>query len=118
MLSLAKIGRGREEYHLSAVGHGASMYYSERGEVAGVWMGIERSVIDAFSKRGDEILNALPEVAERLNQQRLLLGLSLIDPDSRDALDIASHQTRARKLSDSSTEELRRGWGRRRPASD
>ncbi len=72
--------------------------------------GIERLVIDAFSKRRDEILNALPEVAERLNHQRLLLGLPPIDPDSQDALDIASHQTRARKLLDTSTEELRRGW--------
>jgi hypothetical protein len=39
MLSLAKIGRGREDYHLRAVGADASAYYSERGEVAGRWLG-------------------------------------------------------------------------------
>ena len=35
MLSLARIGRGREDYHLRSVGADASTYYSERGEVAG-----------------------------------------------------------------------------------
>jgi conjugative relaxase-like TrwC/TraI family protein len=39
MLSLAKIGRGREDYHLRAVGADASTYYSEHGEVAGRWLG-------------------------------------------------------------------------------
>jgi conjugative relaxase-like TrwC/TraI family protein len=39
VLSLAKIGRGREDYHLRAVGADASAYYSERGEVAGRWLG-------------------------------------------------------------------------------
>ncbi|HXM54003.1 MAG TPA: MobF family relaxase [Candidatus Dormibacteraeota bacterium] len=39
MLSLAKIGRGREDYHLRAVGADASAYYSEHGEVAGRWLG-------------------------------------------------------------------------------
>jgi conjugative relaxase-like TrwC/TraI family protein len=39
VLSLAKIGRGREDYHLRAVGADASMYYSEHGEVAGHWLG-------------------------------------------------------------------------------
>jgi conjugative relaxase-like TrwC/TraI family protein len=39
VLSLAKIGRGREDYHLRAVGADASTYYSERGEVAGMWLG-------------------------------------------------------------------------------
>ena len=39
MLSLAKLGRGREDYHLRAVGADASQYYSERGEVAGRWLG-------------------------------------------------------------------------------
>jgi hypothetical protein len=34
MLSLAKLGRGREDYHLRAVGADANQYYSERGEVA------------------------------------------------------------------------------------
>src|SRR5437899_6774567 len=39
MLSLAKLGRGREEYYLRAVGADASKYYSEHGEVAGLWLG-------------------------------------------------------------------------------
>src|SRR6266536_876061 len=39
MLSLAKLGRGREDYHLRAVGADASQYYSEHGEVAGTWLG-------------------------------------------------------------------------------
>ena len=39
MLSLAKLGRGREEYYLRAVGADASQYYSEQGEVAGLWLG-------------------------------------------------------------------------------
>ena len=39
MLSLAHIGRGAEDYHLKAVGHGATLYYSEKGEVAGAWIG-------------------------------------------------------------------------------
>jgi conjugative relaxase-like TrwC/TraI family protein len=39
VLSLAKLGRGREEYYLRSVGADASQYYSERGEVAGGWLG-------------------------------------------------------------------------------
>jgi conjugative relaxase-like TrwC/TraI family protein len=39
VLTLAKLGRGREDYYLRAVGADASQYYSERGEVAGVWLG-------------------------------------------------------------------------------
>jgi hypothetical protein len=39
VLSLAKIGRGREDYHLRPVGADASTYYSEHGEVAGRWLG-------------------------------------------------------------------------------
>jgi conjugative relaxase-like TrwC/TraI family protein len=39
MLSLAKLGRGREDYYLRSVGADASRYYSERGEVAGAWLG-------------------------------------------------------------------------------
>jgi conjugative relaxase-like TrwC/TraI family protein len=39
MLSLAKLGRGREDYYLRSVGADASQYYSERGEVAGAWLG-------------------------------------------------------------------------------
>src|SRR6266516_414653 len=39
MLSLAKLGRGREDYYLRAVGADASQYYSEHGEVAGLWLG-------------------------------------------------------------------------------
>lgn len=39
VLSLAKLGRGREEYYLRAVGADASQYYSEHGEVAGLWLG-------------------------------------------------------------------------------
>src|SRR2546430_984376 len=39
MLSLAKLGRGREGYYLRAVGADASQYYSEHGEVAGLWLG-------------------------------------------------------------------------------
>jgi conjugative relaxase-like TrwC/TraI family protein len=39
VLSLAKLGRGREDYYLRSVGADASEYYSERGEVAGRWLG-------------------------------------------------------------------------------
>ena len=39
MLRLAKLGRGREDYYLRAIGADASQYYSEHGEVAGLWLG-------------------------------------------------------------------------------
>lgn len=39
MLSLAKLGRGREDYYLRAVGADASQYYSKHGELAGLWLG-------------------------------------------------------------------------------
>jgi len=39
VLALARLGRGREEYHLQAVGADASEHDAERGEVAGRWLG-------------------------------------------------------------------------------
>ena len=59
MLSLAKIGRGREDYHLRAVGADASAYYSERGEVAGRWLGGGATVLGLNGRVEDEALLAV-----------------------------------------------------------
>jgi hypothetical protein len=59
MLSLAKIGRGREHYHLRAVGADASAYYSERGEVAGRWLSGSATVLGLSGRVVDEALLAV-----------------------------------------------------------
>jgi conjugative relaxase-like TrwC/TraI family protein len=59
MLSLARIGRGREDYHLRSVGADASTYYSERGEVAGIWLGGGSGALDLAGRVGDQALLAV-----------------------------------------------------------
>ena len=59
MLSLAKLGRGREDYYLRAVGADASQYYSERGEVAGLWLGGGAEVLDLQGRVQDQALLAV-----------------------------------------------------------
>ena len=72
--------------------------------------GVERSVIDQLSKRRHELLGATQAVTDRINRERLKLGLPRIESDSERARDIASHETRARKLLGLSTDELRARW--------
>ena len=72
--------------------------------------GVERSVIDRFSKRRHELLGATQAVTDRINRERLKLGLPRIESDSERARDIASHETRARKLLGLATDELRARW--------
>ena len=72
--------------------------------------GVERSVINHFSKRRHELLGATQAVTERINRERLKLGLPRIESDSERARDIASHETRARKLLGLGTDELRARW--------
>ena len=72
--------------------------------------GVERSVIDRFSKRRHELLGATQAVTDRINRERLKLGLPRIESDSERARDIASHETRARKLLGLATDELRVRW--------
>lgn len=59
MLSLAKLGRGREDYHLRSVGADASQYYSERGEVAGGWLGGGAAELDLRGRVQDQALLAV-----------------------------------------------------------
>jgi conjugative relaxase-like TrwC/TraI family protein len=71
MLTLAKLGRGREEYYLRAVGADASQYYSEHGEVAGLWLGGGAGELGLQGRVEDATLLAVlagyePETGERL----------------------------------------------------
>jgi conjugative relaxase-like TrwC/TraI family protein len=59
MLSLAKLGRGREDYYLRSVGADASQYYSERGEVAGAWVGGGAEVLGLRGQVQDQALLAV-----------------------------------------------------------
>src|SRR5215831_1194110 len=59
MLSLAKIGRGREDYHIRAVGADASLYYSEHGEVAGRWLSGGAAALGLEGRVEDEALLAV-----------------------------------------------------------
>jgi conjugative relaxase-like TrwC/TraI family protein len=59
MLSLAKLGRGREDYYLRSVGADASRYYSERGEVAGAWLGGGATDLGLHGQVGDQVLLAV-----------------------------------------------------------
>jgi hypothetical protein len=60
-------------------------------------------MIDQFSKRSREIRGALHGVSERINAERVRLGLAPVEADSQKALDIAARETRAAKLSHVST---------------
>src|SRR5215467_8416445 len=71
MLTLAKLGRGREDYYLRAVGADASQYYSEHGEVAGLWLGGGAAELGLRGRVEDAALLAVlagyqPETRERL----------------------------------------------------
>src|SRR5215472_796524 len=71
MLTLAKLGRGREDYYLRAVGADASRYYSEHGEVAGLWLGGGAAELGLRGRVEDAALLAVlagyqPETGERL----------------------------------------------------
>jgi conjugative relaxase-like TrwC/TraI family protein len=59
VLSLAKLGRGREDYYLRAVGADASTYYSERGEVAGLWLGGGAAVLGLSGRVQDQAMLAV-----------------------------------------------------------
>jgi conjugative relaxase-like TrwC/TraI family protein len=59
LLSLAKLGRGREDYYLRAVGADASTYYSERGEVAGGWLGGGAAALGLHGQVQDQALLAV-----------------------------------------------------------
>src|SRR5262249_39125868 len=71
MLTLAKLGRGREDYYLRAVGADASQYYSEHGEVAGLWLGGGAAELGPQGRAGAAALLAVlagcqPATGERL----------------------------------------------------
>src|SRR5215472_9374410 len=65
MLSLAKLGRGREDYYLRSIGADASQYYSERGEVAGAWVGGGAEVLGLRGQVQDAALLALLAATSR-----------------------------------------------------
>jgi conjugative relaxase-like TrwC/TraI family protein len=82
MLSLAKLGRGREDYHLRAVGADASQYYSERGEVAGGWLGGGAAELGLKGRVQDHTLLAVLAGYEPGAQQheRGWIGRQLVAP--------------------------------------
>jgi hypothetical protein len=69
--------------------------------------GVPEGMIDLFSKRSKEIRSRLDEVTERINEDRVRLGLPPVEADSQEALDIAARETRAGKLQYVATDELR-----------
>jgi conjugative relaxase-like TrwC/TraI family protein len=72
--------------------------------------GVPEGMIDLFSKRSKEIRGRLDEVTERINEDRVRLGLPPVEADSQEALDIAARETRAAKLQHVATSELRADW--------
>ena len=83
MLSLAKLGRGREDYHLRAVGSDATEYYSERGEVAGRWLGGGAAALGLEGRVEDQALLAIlagyrPDARRQENGS--WLGPQLVSP--------------------------------------
>jgi hypothetical protein len=72
--------------------------------------GVPEGIIDLFSKRSKEIRGRLDEVTERINNDRMRLGLPPVEADSQEALDIAARETRAAKLQHVATSELRADW--------
>jgi conjugative relaxase-like TrwC/TraI family protein len=73
-------------------------------------LGVPEEMIDHFSKRSKEIRGRLDEVTERINEDRVRLGLAPVEADSQEALDIAARETRATKLQHVATADLRTGW--------
>ena len=67
-------------------------------------------MIDLFSKRSKEIRGRLDDVTDRINKERMRLGLAPVEADSQEALDIAARETRAAKLQHVATGELRINW--------
>lgn len=82
MLSLAKLGRGREDYYLRCVGADASQYYSERGEVAGVWLGGGAVDLGLRGQVEDQVLLAVLAGYEpgAQQQERGWIGRQLVAP--------------------------------------
>jgi conjugative relaxase-like TrwC/TraI family protein len=78
--------------------------------------GVPEEMIDHFSKRSREIRGRLDEVTERINEERVRMGLAPVEADSQEALDIAARETRAAKLQHVTTPELWAGW-REEPAT-
>jgi Ti-type conjugative transfer relaxase TraA len=59
MLSLAKLGRGSEEYYLDAVAKGAEDYYVGRGEAPGYWAGRGAELLGLDGEVTPEALRAI-----------------------------------------------------------
>jgi Ti-type conjugative transfer relaxase TraA len=59
MLSLAKLGRGSEEYYLDAVAKGAEDYYVGRGEAPGYWAGRGAELLGIDGEVTPEALRAV-----------------------------------------------------------
>jgi len=74
--------------------------------------GVPEGLIDLFSKRSKEIRGRLDEVTERINEERVRMGMPLVDADSQEALDIAARETRAAKLQHIAAGDLRADWHR------
>ena len=72
-------------------------------------LGVPEKMIERFSKRSQEIRGALAEVTERINKERIRLGLPPVETDSAKAMNIAARETRAAKLAHVATAELRSG---------
>jgi conjugative relaxase-like TrwC/TraI family protein len=72
--------------------------------------GVPEEMIDQFSRRSREIRGRLDEVTGRINENRVQLGLTPVEADSQEALDIAARETRAAKLQHVATPELRASW--------
>jgi conjugative relaxase-like TrwC/TraI family protein len=73
-------------------------------------VGVSEGLIDLFSKRSKEIRGRLDEVTERINEERVRMGMPLVEADSQEALDIAARETRAAKLQHIATGDLRADW--------
>lgn len=71
--------------------------------------GVLEDMIDHFSKRSHELLGALEEVTRRVNEERIRLGLTPVEAESEEALNIAANQTRGAKLYHVASDELRAG---------
>ncbi len=82
MLSLAKLGRGREDYYLRCVGADASQYHSERGEVAGGWLGGGTADLGLRGQVQDQVLLAVLAGYEpgAQQQERGWIGRQLVAP--------------------------------------
>lgn len=72
--------------------------------------GVPEELIEQLSKRSREIRGSLEAVTQRINAERVHLGLAPVEADSAKAMDIAARETRAAKLSHVATAELRAVW--------